>query len=293
MGAGLKARRKIIPEAPKAPTLETHELRYRYHPDREWAVNRVTLRIEPGQAIGLAGPNGSGKTTLAMLLAGLIMPQGGEVRIDDRSTEDWPPGSISRTVGLAFQNPDEQIFSATVAQELAYGPEQIGLGADMVSELVHRALRQFGLRELENVPPATLGFGLRRKVALASIWAMDTPVLILDEPNWGLDGLDWEQVSGALDAARQAGRTVILITHDMRLMRDQTERLIVLSDGQVVTDDSTALLLSDPGRARRLGLRVPFGFELVERLGREELMGVAGSTDRLCEELAQLLEASR
>lgn len=271
------------------PMIELVNVRFRYREDQPWAVNGVTLRIKPGECLGIAGANGSGKTTLALLLAGLAEPQRGQVKVDGRTTRAWPAGTVAREIGLAFQNPDQQIFSPTVEREIAYGPEQIGVEHSHATDAVERAIQAFDLQELRDTPPATLGLSDRRRVALASVWSMETPVLILDEPNWGLDSLERKRLGRALAKARRAGRSLILITHDMRLVLEHTQRLVVLDDGRVIADGPTAAVLVGENGSGRSGLGIPPALELIARVGRSGRNPAGTSVAAICSELADQL----
>ena len=225
------------------PPIHLEEVHYTY-PDGTHALRGVTLRVDPGEFVALVGPNGAGKSTLARLLNGLLHPTRGRVRLGEVDTATVPVHRLARRVGYVFQNPDHQIFAPTVWEELAFGPRNLGLGEEEVRARVAEALRLFNLEPYAQMPPAVLGFGIRRKVALASVLAMHPDVLILDEPSSGLDAASTAEVMARVAAFHRAGHTIILITHDMRAVAEWAPRTVVLHEGRVIYDGTTRALFA-------------------------------------------------
>ena len=173
---------------------------------------------------------------------------------------------MARVVGFAFQSPEHQIFSASVREEVAFGPRNLGLrGADLDAR-VDETLDQFGLRPVEHHPPAVLSFSLRRLAALASMAAMRTPVLALDEPLVGLDGLWRRRVIAWLNAHHAAGGTTIMVTHHMRLA-GKCDRVVVMGEGTILLDGAPAEVFAQPEALRAAGLDVPFVVALAREFG--------------------------
>jgi cobalt transport protein ATP-binding subunit len=247
------------------PLITFEEVGYQYEGGVR-ALAGLNLSISSGEYVALVGANGSGKTTLAKHLNGLLRPQHGRVRVMGRDTRQASVGQLARQVGYVFQNPDHQIFAASVREEVAFGPRNLGLDRSAVERRVGDALAAFHLTPLAELPPATLGYGQRRLVALAAVHAMQPQVLVLDEPTVGLDRhltnrlLDW------ISERRLAGATVIFITHDMRLAC-LAPRCIVMDHGQVMSDGATSQILAQPDRLARAGIAPPPVAELCLRLG--------------------------
>jgi len=230
------------------------------------ALRAIDLRIDAGDYIALIGANGSGKSTLARHISGLLRPQTGRVIVLDKDTRHIPPGALARHVGYVFQNPDHQIFAPTVWEEVAFGPRNLGWDAATVRQRVAEALERFRLAHLAEVPPATLSFGGRRLVTLASVHAMQPQVLVLDEPTSGLDRRLSECLIAWVMECYQAGRAVVFITHDMQRAA-LASRCVVLQDGGIMMDTPVAEAFAQADALARAGLMPPPIVELGLRLG--------------------------
>lgn len=210
------------------------------------ALRDVSCSIEAGSWVALIGENGSGKSTLGKLCNGLLRPQHGRVRIMGENIQHRSVGEVARQVGYLFQNPDHQIFASAVRDEITFDLRKLGLPRSEVERRVEEVLAQFDLTAYADRPPAVLGYGLRRQVTLASVLARRPSILILDEPT---TGLDWETSHALLDhVCRQHGSasTVLVITHDMRLVAERTTRVLMLHRGTLVADGPTRELLAQP-----------------------------------------------
>lgn len=204
------------------------------------ALDGVTLRIAAGERVVLVGQNGSGKTTLVRHLNGLLRPAAGRVTIDGRDTAPMRVAELARSVGLVFQDPDRQIFAGSVASEVEFGPRNLGLRGTELRAAVSEALAAVGLEGEARTNPYDLGASRRKLLALASILAMRTPVLVLDEPTTGQDQRGVAIVRAVVEAARDAGRTVIAISHDMEFAASAFERVVVMAAGRIVADGPPA-----------------------------------------------------
>jgi energy-coupling factor transporter ATP-binding protein EcfA2 len=206
------------------------------YPDGTRALRDVSLAVPEGGRVAIVGQNGSGKSTLLRHLNGLLRPSTGRVLVRGRETAGVPVERIARQVGLLFQNPDLQIFEEQVADEVAFGPRNLGLtGADLAIA-VTEALEAVGLRGLEHANPFNLGFSRRKLVALAAILAMRTPIVALDEPTTGQDGRGLSLVEGIVRRLADEGRTVLATSHDMRFVAETFERVVVMREGAIVAD---------------------------------------------------------
>ena len=211
---------------------------YRYDGDIP-ALNGVDLEVKDNAYLAIVGQNGSGKTTLVKHFNGLLRPTTGRVWVYGRDTASLTVGQMARTVGFVFQNPDHQIFCATTREEIGFGPRNLGLDAAQVQARTEEALRAFDLEAYADIPPAVLGFGLRRKVSIASVYAMRPRLLILDEPT---AGLDWRSAQGLLGLVRRLhgeGHTIVLISHDMRFVAEHAQEVLVMHEGRILAHGET------------------------------------------------------
>lgn len=231
-----KKDKKNQPERSKDVVISLDHVSYQYERggNASKALDDVTFDIERGSFIGLIGRNGSGKTTLAKHLNGLIRPTQGTVTVDGLDASKHSVGEMAAHVGFVFQNPDHQIFCSTAKEEIAFGPTALGLDGATVFKRVDEMLTLFDLHRYEDVSPATLGYGERRAVALSSVLAMRTPILVLDEPTAGLDHRLAARFLGTIERLNQRGVTIVMISHDMRAVYRYCTHVLELEDGKVV-----------------------------------------------------------
>ena len=246
--------------------LEIINVQFSY-PGQVSAVSEVSLNIGPAEFIGLAGRNGSGKTTLTRLMVGLAKPSSGSVLLDGKETRHCGPEVMARSVGYVFQNPDRQIFRDTVAEEVSFGPEQLGWAEAERKAAVDEALKMAGLTELADAYPRSLSRNLRQKTAIASALALKPRLLILDEPTSGQDVEESIQLMQLLGQLNRNGLSILLVTHDMELLLEYTRRAVVLHQGNKVFDGPTEKLFFDPkSDLEKWGLRIPVAAELAHKL---------------------------
>jgi len=254
----------------RTPRLEAIDLWYGYAPER-LALRGADLVIEPGEFLGLVGQNGSGKSTLAKHLNGLLRPARGQVRLDGEEISSLPTSRLARQIGYVFQNPDHQLFSPSVEQELGLGPRYLGLTPSEVEDHVQRVLQSFGLQSIAQRGPGTLSFGLRRKVSIAAVATLQPAVWLLDEPT---TGLDWGSAALLMDHFAELntqGHSVILITHDMRLVVRYASRVAVMSEGRVVGTGPPAEIFRRPDLLQAARLKPPPIVELLQRLASTDV----------------------
>jgi len=210
------------------------------YPDGTRALEGVDLVLEAGELVAIVGQNGSGKTTLVRHLDGLLRPTAGRVLLDGRDVAGRRVAHLAAEVGLVFQNPDRQIFAGRVRAEVAFGPRNLGVRGAELDRVVAEALEAVGLADLVDANPYDLGFSRRKLLTLASILAMRTPIVVLDEPTTGQDARGVARIRAIVAALHAAGRTVVTISHDMRFVAESFERVVVMRAGRVVIDGPPA-----------------------------------------------------
>ncbi|HEY88524.1 MAG TPA: ABC transporter ATP-binding protein [Thermoflexia bacterium] len=220
--------------------LEARHLRYAY-PDGPAVLHGLDLRIPQGQFVAVIGPNGAGKSTLIRHFNGLLRPTSGSLQVMERKSRGLSVGELARQVGFLFQRPEQQLFATTVREELAYGVRQLRLSN--VEKRVERSLARFGLSEIAGRPPAILSYGSQRAVTLAALAALETPILVLDEPTVGLDGRGWAQLLEWVAERRAAGTTIIVVTHELALAA-RADRVLALRAGRIAADGPPDAVLS-------------------------------------------------
>ena len=239
------------------PVLEVRGLAHAY-PDGHQALFGVDLHVHQGERVALLGPNGAGKTTLVLHLNGILTAGAGTVAVSGLPVEKANLKEIRRRVGIVFQDPDDQLFMASVRQDVAFGPANLGVRGGELDRRVMAALEQVGMAEFADRPPHHLSFGQRRRVAVATVLVMEPEILVLDEPSSNLDPASRRELA---DILRSLDVTVLMVTHDLPYALELCPRSVVLHDGQVVADGATYDLLTDHELMRRHRLELPFGFD--------------------------------
>ena len=236
--------------------VEVNKLRYRYHDGTE-ALRGVSFSVAPGECVALLGPNGSGKSTLLLHLNGILPEEpaaGGAIRILGAAITRENLQSIRRQVGLLFQDPDDQLFCPTVWEDVAFGPEQLGLPESEIAERVRLALAKAGLPDFGRRATHHLSHGEKRRVCLAGVLAGEPAVLVLDEPTSDLDPRGRREFKAVL---REIPATKLIATHDLELAVEMCPRAIILDRGQIVADGPTSELLDDEALMLEHGLERP------------------------------------
>ena len=233
------------------------------------ALDGIDLRIRNGERVALIGQNGSGKTTLARHLNGLLRPTEGRVTVDGTDAATLTVAQLAARVGLVFQDPDRQIFAGSVRAEVQFGPRNLGRSGADLRAAVDDALAATGLDGEEKTNPYDLGGSRRKLLALASVLAMRTPALVLDEPTTGQDARGVERVRNVVEAVAAEGRTVVAISHDMRFVADVFERVIVMRAGRVILDGTPAAVFGRESweALRSTYLEPPLAAVVGDRLG--------------------------
>ena len=246
----------MTPSTP-SPLLAFENVAFRY-PDGNVGLDGCSLAITQGSRNALIGANGAGKTTLFQHANGLLRPQSGAIRYAGHPLDYSRDGlrRLRSAVGLVFQNPDDQLFSPTVFEDVAFGPLHLGLPEAEVRRRAERALAQVGLAGFEDRLPHHLSLGQKKRVAIATVLSMEPEILVLDEPTAGLDPRGRRLL---IDLLRDLPWTMLVSTHDIRLVSELFPRTIVMDEGLVVADGPTAVLLADVPFLEAHGLESPFG----------------------------------
>lgn len=234
------------------PAIAVRDLSYAY-PNGHPALRSVSLAIQPGERVALMGPNGAGKSTLLMHLNGIIRGQG-RIEVTGLPLDDDTVRQIRAIVGFVFQNPDDQLFSPTVYDDVAYGPLYMGMPKDEIRRRVREALAAVDMSGFDDRMPHHLSLGQRKRVSLATVLAMDPRILVLDEPSAGLDP---RARKGLIALLRGLPQTLIASTHDMRLVRDLFDRAVIMQEGRIVVDAPTADIIGNETLLEQYGLELP------------------------------------
>ncbi len=224
------------------------------YPDGTRALDGVSFTITHGESVAIIGANGAGKSTLLLHLNGVLLPSSGSVRIGHTPVTTATLGHIRRTVGLVFQNPDDQLFMPIVREDVAFGPRNLGFSGPELERCVMDALRQVDAIHLADKPPYNLSGGEKKRAAIAAVLAMSPDILVMDEPTSGLDPHARRQLIGLI---REFQHTRIITSHDLDMVYDVCQRVIVLKDGRVAADGPAAAIFADKGLLEGCRLEQP------------------------------------
>lgn len=237
------------------------------------ALKNVSLKINKGEFIGIAGHTGSGKTTVAQILAGLINPTEGSIVLDGETINDYKTAAsrLKKKVGIVFQYPEHQLFEETVYRDIAFGPKNKGLSDEEIDRCVRKSAHLAHLREeLFEKSPFELSGGQKRRVAIAGVLAMEPEVLILDEPAAGLDPIGREKLLCELRRIqKEENTTIVLISHSMEDLAQNADRIILLNGGEKYKDAQTKEIFTDSEILQKCGLELPCLTQIVKMLNKE------------------------
>ncbi|HHW75713.1 MAG TPA: ATP-binding cassette domain-containing protein [Xanthomonadaceae bacterium] len=251
------------------------------------ALRDLDLSVGRGRKLAILGPNGSGKTTLLLHLNGTLRPTRGEILIDGRPAR-YDRRAINhwrRRVGLVLQEPDDQLFAATVEQDVSFGPLNLGISESATRERVREALEALRISHLAGRATHTLSFGQKKRVAIAGVLAMRPELLVLDEPTAGLDPHGVTHLLGALQQLHEAGTTLVFSTHDVELAYAWADEVALFHDGAVLVQGETTAVLGDGEALRRARLRPPLLLEVAQALPEKDGDGAPGVPPRSREAL--------
>jgi len=238
-------------------SLDVSGLAFAY-PDGHQALFGVDFTVARGERVALLGPNGAGKTTLVLHLNGILTGGAGTVTVAGLPVGKRHMAEIRRRVGIVFQDSDDQLFMPTVREDVAFGPAAAGMKGAELEQRVRTALESVGMADSADRPPHHLSFGQRRRVAVATVLAMEPEILVLDEPSSNLDPASRRELA---DILRSLDVTVLMVTHDLPYALELCPRSLILSEGVIAADGATGELLSDEALMRAHRLELPFGFD--------------------------------
>jgi energy-coupling factor transport system ATP-binding protein len=267
------------------------DLRFAYRNIALEVLHGLSFWIRKGEFVAIIGQNGAGKTTLLKQFNALLQPTSGSVQIAGIDTKESTTGELARKVGFLFQNPDHQIFLPTVYKEIAFGPKNLHLSKQEIDARVHEAAEAVGLTPYLGHNPLLLSKGQRQRVAFASVLSMKPEVLVLDEPTTGQDYQEGVEIMEMVRELNQQGHTIVFVTHDMELVATYAKRVIVLSEGKVLLDDSCRNAFYRPEILRQTNLFPPQIARLVQLFGEEQpFFGQPLTIEELHDEIVKLAE---
>jgi energy-coupling factor transport system ATP-binding protein len=246
------------------PIIKTKDLWFSYD-KANWILKGIDIEIYEGELISLIGPNGCGKTTLVKHFNGILKPSKGKVFVNNVDTTKTTAAELAKTVGYVFQNPNHQIFSNTVFEEVVFGPRNLGF--KNLEEIASSSLATVGLKDKVKALPFSLSTGEKERLAIASLLSMQPKVLILDEPTTGQDYLTCEKIMEIANQLRKSGKTIIMITHDMEIVAEWSDRVFVMNDGKIVSQGKPKQIFSDFQFLERISLSPPQVLKIGRALG--------------------------
>jgi energy-coupling factor transport system ATP-binding protein len=236
--------------------IEAQGIHFSY-PNGVEALRDVSIKITDGEFIAIMGQNGAGKTTLVKHFNGLLKPTQGKILVDGIDTTKTSVAKLARNVGFVFQNPDHQLFSETVEEEIAFALRNFGFKEDVIENRITWALNLLSLSEYRKTSPFMLSGGERKRVALAAVLAWDPKILILDEPTIGQDYEQKEKLRQFILQMRTQDRTIIMVTHDVEFVAECNPRVLLMLNGQIIADGEAQEILTDPASLERASIVPP------------------------------------
>jgi energy-coupling factor transport system ATP-binding protein len=246
--------------------IEVENVSFTY-PSGVEALREVSITIGDGEFIAIMGENGAGKTTLIKQLNGILKPEKGNVYIDGVNTKEASVAELSRNVGLVFQNPDHQLFSETVEEEIAFGLRNFGFPEEEISKQIDWALNLLDIARYKKTSPFLLSGGERKRVALATVLAWNPKIIVIDEPTIGQDFTQKEKLRRFFNELNTQGRTVIIVTHDVEFVADCKPRVVLMYQGQIISEGRAKTILTSQEVASKASILLPQISELFHQLG--------------------------
>lgn len=272
----------------KSPAIVVDGLTHRY-PNGHLALKGVNLEITQGRITALIGRNGAGKTTLAKHLNSLLKPTSGSVTVMGVDASKRTTSEMARSVGYVFQNPEDQLFEASVFEEVAFGPRNIGMTKAQIKQSVSEAISLVDLSPHISTHPYNLTYGQRKMLCIASVLAIQPQIVILDEPNAGQDFSGLNRLGKILAELKRKNKIVIIISHDVEFVASHTDEAIVMHDGRVIANDSTRVVLSNSSILADSALRPPQVTRLAIRLSQHGIKNDAMTPEELVEDISRIV----
>jgi len=273
------------------PIIEIEGVSFSY-PSVDKALDDVSLTIHKGEFVAIMGENGAGKTTLVKHLNGLLRPQEGLIKIDGADIADLSVANLARKVGLVFQNPDDQLFSENVEEEISFALRNFGFGSDVIDKRVDWAVNLLDLERYRKSSPFILSGGERKRVALGSVLAWDPDIVVLDEPTIGQDYAQKERLRHFLMQLRTQGKTIVIVTHDVEFVAECKPRIVLMADGKIIADGPIKKVMTDKEAMARASVTPPEVTKVFQQLSEYGLPVNVIDVDEAVDILSQFLEAS-
>ncbi len=268
------------------PIISVKNVKFSY-PAGVKAINDVSLEIQRGERVALLGPNGSGKSTLILLIAGLLSPQKGEIRVFSEDVTSKSFQKLRQKVGVVFQDPDDQLFNQSVAEDVAYGPRNLRLPEDVIQKRCDHILEDISISHLRDRPPHRLSFGEKKKVSLATALVLRPELLLLDEPTANLDLVSRRGLIDMLNELNAEGTTIVVSTHDVEALPELADRVLVVSRGSLLGGGEMHKVLQNVALLESAGLELPSIARLFTKL---KDLGLVGEVPITYEEALSLLQ---
>ncbi len=245
--------------------IEVKDVHFNY-PAGVHAISGVSFTVSKGEKVAILGPNGSGKSTLILLMAGLLTPRRGEITVFETKTTSKDFQKLRHRIGLVFQDPDDQLFTPSVIEDIEYGPKNLRLPESAIKQRSEQVLSKIGINHLKNRPPHRLSFGEKKKVSLATALVLKPELIILDEPTANLDLASRRGLIDMVNEMNCEGTTVVVSTHDVEALPELADRVIVISKGAMLGEGETAKVLQDLKLLAAAGLEPPAIVKLFSEL---------------------------
>jgi cobalt/nickel transport system ATP-binding protein len=274
------------------PIISVNDVKFNY-PAGVAALKGVSINIVQGERIAILGPNGSGKSTLILLIAGLLTPNSGEIKVFGEKTTSKNFQKWRSRIGIVFQDPDDQLFTPSVIEDIEYGPKNLKLPDEDIKTQSAQILEKMNIPHLKHRPPHRLSFGEKKKVSMATALILKPELLILDEPTANLDLVSRRSLIDTLNEFSRAGTTVIVSTHDAEAIPELADRIIVISHGLKIAEGKTIEILQDKDLLSQSGLEPPTIVSLFTELKNQGVIKKIPLTlEEGKEELAKILKSN-
>lgn len=271
--------------------IEVDNIHYTYRDGTE-ALRGLSLYVEEGERVALLGPNGAGKSTLLLHLNGINLPHRGKVAIMGREVNKKAERWVRSKVGLVFQDPDDQVFSSTVWEDVAFGPQNMGLEPQETGRRVAGALEAVGMAEYRDKPPYHLSYGQKKRVAIAGVLAMLPQIIVLDEPMAFLDPRGKDTLTDILNRLHGQGQTIVIATHDVDFAAEWADRVIIIKDGKTLAQGGPELL-QDIELIKEAQLRLPVISKIFQRVPGLEIDTLPLTVDQAVDIIRKLISQSQ